>query len=93
MGTPAVMVRGSSAAEIIRDGENGFLCENTAQDLCRVMQAVLGDPDTAARVGQAAHDTIPVPWETILETAAERYQRLIALGREGKLSRKMLRVI
>ena len=93
MGTPAVMARGSSAAEIIRDGENGYLCENTAKDLCRVMLSVLQDPAAAARVGQAARDTIPVPWDTILETAAERYQRLIALGREGRLNKKSLRVI
>ncbi len=93
MKTPAVMVRGSSAAEIIRDGENGYLCENTPEDLCRVMQAVLSDPAAAARVGLAAHDTIPVPWTTILETAVERYTRLVALGREGKLNKKTLRVI
>ena len=93
MGTPAVMVRGSSAAEIIRDGENGYLCENSAQDLCRVMDAALRDPASTARVGQRARDTIPVPWETILATAADRYQRLVALGREGKLNKKYLRVI
>ncbi len=93
MGTPAVMVRGSSAAEIIRDGENGYLCENTAQDLCRIMQEVICDPEAAAQVGQRARDTIPVPWAAILETAVERYQNLITLGREGKLKKKYLRIV
>ena len=36
---------------------------------------------------------IPVPWEGILEKAVERYTRLIALGKEGRLNRKYLRVI
>ena len=93
MGTPAVMVRGSSAAEIIRHGENGYLCENTAEDLAQVILGALLDPDAARRVGQNARETIPVPWEKILETALSRYERLIALGREGKLNKKYLRVI
>lgn len=93
MGTPSVMVRGSSAAEIIRPGENGYLCENTPEDLAQVILEALHDPDAARRVGQNARETIPVPWEKILETALSRYERLIALGREGKLNKKYLRVI
>ena len=93
MGTPSVMVRGSSAAEIIRDGENGYLCEDDPADLTRVLDGILSDPAGAAQVGENAQNTIPMPWENILETAVERYTRLIALGREGKLSKKYLRVI
>ncbi len=93
MGTPSVMVRGSTAAEYIQDGVNGFLCENDAHDLCRVMSAALDDPDLLARTGEKARETIPVPWETILETAVERYTRLIALGREGKLKNKRIRIV
>ena len=93
MGTPSVMVRGSTAAEIIRHGENGFLCENTPEDLAQVIQNALADPDALKRVGQSARATIPVPWENILGTAVERYTRLIALGREGKLNKKYWRVI
>ncbi len=93
MGTPSVMVRGSTAAEIIRNGENGFLCENTPEDLARVIREALANPETLKRIGQNARDTIPVPWENILGAAVERYTRLIALGREGKLNKKYLRVI
>lgn len=93
MGTPSVLVRGSSAAEIVRDGENGYLCENDPADLARVMQQVLSDPEVAREIGRKAQETIPVPWERILETAVGRYERLIALGREGKLNKKYMRVI
>ena len=93
MGTPAVMVRGSTAAEIIRHGENGFLCENAAEDLARVMREALADQETLRKVSQAARDTIPVPWEQIMGKAVERYIRLVALGKEGKLNKKYLRVI
>lgn len=93
MGTPSVLVRGSSAAEIIQNGENGYLCENDLADLARVMRQVLADPEAARKIGENAKETIPVPWEKILETAVGRYERLIALGREGKLNKKYLRVI
>lgn len=93
MGTPSVLVRGSSAAEIIQNGENGYLCENDPADLGRVMRQVLADPEAARQIGENAKETIPVPWEKILETAVGRYERLIALGREGKLNKKYLRVI
>lgn len=93
MGTPSVLVRGSSAAEIIQNGENGYLCENDPADLARVMRQVLADPEAARKIGENAKETIPVPWEKILETAVGRYERLIALGRESKLNKKYLRVI
>ena len=93
MGTPSVMVRGSTAAEIIRDGENGYLCENDPADLARVIAGILTDPEKAAAVGQTARETIPVPWSKVLETASERYERLVALGKEGKLKDKRRRIV
>ncbi len=93
MGTPSVMVRGSTAAEIIHDRENGFLCENDPVDLCRVISGVLDDQALLARAGERARETIPVPWETIMETAVHRYERLVALGREGRLKDKRMRIV
>jgi glycosyltransferase involved in cell wall biosynthesis len=93
MGTPSVMVRGSTAAEIIRDGENGYLCQNDPADLARVMTEALSDRQALERVGECARQTIPVPWERTMEKAVERYTRLAALGKEGKLNKKSLRVI
>ena len=93
MGTPSVMVRGSTAAEIIRDGENGYLCENDPQDLARVIRGILEDPEKRNRIGETAKETIPVPWSRVLETAVERYERLVALGKEGKLKNKRRRLV
>jgi len=93
MGTPSVLVRGSTAAEIIRNGENGLLCENNAKDLARVMSDALKEPAKLKAIGEQARETIPVPWEKVLEKAAERYERLIALGKEGKLKDKRKRML
>ena len=93
MGTPSVMVRGSTAAEIIRDRENGFLCENDPKDLARVISGILADPVLRDRTGQAAKETIPIPWSKVLETAVVRYERLVALNREGRLQDKRRRIV
>ena len=93
MGTPSVMVRGSTAAEIIRDGVNGYLCENEPKDLARVIAGAMDDPERRGRIGENARETIPVPWSRVLETAAQRYERLVALGREGKLKDKRRRIV
>lgn len=93
MGTPSVMVRGSTAAEIIRDGVNGYLCENQPADLARVIREALADPEKLKETGKKARETIPVPWDKVMEKAVERYTRLIALGREGKLKDKRMRML
>ncbi len=93
MGTPAVMVRGSTAAEVIRDGENGFLCENDPADLARVIGELIDDPEKCSRAGERARETIPVPWDIVMETAVARYERLVALGKEGRLKDKRLRIV
>ena len=93
MGTPSVMVRGSTAAEVIRNGENGLLCENNREDLARVMTDALADPARLKEIGAKARETIPVPWDKVLEKAVERYERLVALGREGRLKDKRKRML
>jgi len=93
MGTPSVMVKGSTAAEIICPGVNGLLCENNARDLARVMTEAIREPERLKAIGKQARETIPVPWEKVLETAVGRYERLIALGREGRLKDKRKRVL
>ena len=93
MGTPSVMVKNSTAAEIIRHGENGLLCDNDPKDLARVMTEALAKPEKLKAIGLHARETIPVPWEKVMETAAERYERLVALGKEGKLKDKRKRML
>ena len=93
MGTPSVMVRGSTAAEIIHDGENGLLCGNDPKDLARVITGALQDPEKLKAIGDRARETIPVPWDRVMEIAAERYERLVALGKEGKLKDKRKRML
>ena len=50
-GTPSVVVRGSSAAECVKDGVNGLLCENDPADLAAVVQKALEDENELDAMG------------------------------------------
>lgn len=76
MATPAVVTAQSCPAEVVRDGENGFLAENTPQSLAAVIQRALAQTDLKA-IGRRAEETIPVPWSQVLDKALARYQALI----------------
>lgn len=74
METPSVVVAGSSAAECILDRENGLLCQNDPDDLARVMEEALADPDSLARLGKKAKETIPIPWTNLTDQVLARYK-------------------
>ena len=75
LGTPSVLVRGSDAAVVVRDLDNGFLCEDQADDLARVLKQALNDREGTAQIGQRARQTIPVPWSGIMTQVVEGYER------------------
>lgn len=77
MGTPTVTIRGCSAAECIRDGENGLLCAGDPADLARVVSAALADRGRLRVIGERARETIPIPWSSLLDDVLERYRKLI----------------
>lgn len=81
VGTPAVVVRGSSTAEVVHDGVNGFHCENDPADLRRVVDAALADPAVLAAVGARAKETIPVPWDRLIDQVLDRYAELVRVHR------------
>ena len=80
-GTPSILIEGSCAAEGVRDGENGFLCKNTPEDIASCMERALLN---AKQVGARARETIPVPWSGIAENVVKRYEALIERKRMEK---------
>lgn len=77
MGTPAVVARGSSASEGMRDGFNGFLCENDPDDLARVIRQALSDRELLEEIGENARKTIPIPWTMLVDEVLAHYERII----------------
>lgn len=74
VGTPAVLIRGSCAAEGITDDVNGILCENTPESVAEGAFRAIAN---SAVLGEAAKKTIPIPWQTVVSDARARYMELI----------------
>lgn len=84
VGTPAVLLRASNAAEGIVDGENGYLCGDSGASVAEVVAAALADPAALVAAGEAARRTIPVPWPRLMAVVIRRYQGLLdARGTRG----------
>lgn len=74
---PSIVVRGSSSAEDILDGINGFLIENEASDLAKKLGELIDQPDRVKMAGEGARKTIYHPWEEIVDMVYNRYVDLI----------------
>ena len=76
--TPSLMLEGSTAATILRDGENGFLVENDLDAFVARLRELIADPARVHRVGVQASRSIVRSWEDVVGEVLDRYNRLIA---------------
>ncbi len=76
--TPAVMIEGSTAATILRDGENGFLVQDSLDDFEARLRALYADRPHVRRVGAAASRSIVRSWEDVVDEVLDRYNHIIA---------------
>jgi hypothetical protein len=65
MATPSIVVRGCATAEPIVDRENGFLCEDTTESLCRIIDMALSDLEMTRHIGQTARKQFISPGTTL----------------------------
>lgn len=73
MGTPALLIENTCAAEGVTHGVNGYLCQNSPESIADAIAAAL---PTVKEVGARAKETIPLPWRTIVTDVLERYAAL-----------------
>jgi glycosyltransferase involved in cell wall biosynthesis len=78
LNTPSVMVEGSTAATILKDGENGFLIPNDLDVFAAKLRELIHDPARVHRIGVQASRTIVRSWEDVVGEVLDRYNRLIA---------------
>ena len=76
--TPAVMVEGSTAAEILQDGENGYLVPNELDAFAARLRQLYRDRAEVRRVGLTASRTIVRSWEDVVGEVLDRYDAIIA---------------
>ena len=83
-GLGSVLVRGSCAAEDIRDGESGFLIEENAESMAKMLTALSRNPGAMQRVGKTAQDEIYISWKDAVTHAQARYEVVLENFKAGK---------
>lgn len=78
MGAPAIIPTGSTASEVIRDGENGFLTADTPEAYARMIEALYADRERVHLAGRAARQSLVRGWNDVMEEVEDRYEKLIA---------------
>lgn len=77
MHTPTLFLKGSTAAEIISDGVNGFLSDNSTKAYSKYIKYLLHHPNVINSVGDNASKTLARSWKDIAEEVNDRYNHLI----------------
>lgn len=80
---PAVLIRGSCAAEEVTHGRNGFLIEEDPESLFRLLLELSRNPLVLQAVGEAASAQLYMSWEDAVKAAMARYEVVIDRYRRG----------
>lgn len=89
-GLPAVLIRGSCAAEDVTDGVTGFLIEENAPSMAACLTALLPNPEKLHSVGKAAEEKLYLSWSDAVDHAAARYETVMDRYRSGQRRKSTL---
>ena len=73
----SVLVRGSCAAEDVRDGVSGVLIEENAASMAAALEKLCLSRETMRAVGEGAQRELYISWEEAVANAFERYGTVI----------------
>ena len=76
--TPGILLEGATAAEIIRDGENGFLSANSVESYSERIVSVLKDRSLLEKAGYGAQRTLCRTWEDVVREVRDRYLSILS---------------
>lgn len=78
MRLPTLLVSGSTTAQGIEDGTNGFLAENTAEAMAACLGSALVMPAKRKAAGEGAYRTLYRSWENVIVEVTSRYRDILA---------------
>lgn len=84
---PAVLIRGSCAAEDVTDGRNGFLVEENVQSLLSCLLRLSHCRLQLRQVGENAGRELYISWQQAVAMAQNRYSVVIDRYRSGSYPR------
>jgi len=75
MGTPAILLEGSTAAEVICDRKNGFLTEKSPERFSELIIHLKNNRDLLNRVSEGARTTLVRSWEDVVDEVSRKMIR------------------
>ncbi|MGB9684959.1 MAG: glycosyltransferase [Rectinema subterraneum] len=75
--TPAVLIKNSTAAEVIHDKGNGYLCTENMDDFAQTVIDALSNRERHMQIAEQAQKTLCRTWEDIAEEVAQRYRSIL----------------
>ncbi len=75
--TPSVLIKGSTSAEIVVDGENGFLTDYSVDAFAGKISHLMLERDLIRSVGAKASCTIARSWQDVTDEVHDRYLSLM----------------
>lgn len=77
MGTPSILLKGSTASEVISDGSNGFLTDKDPSKFSMLVTHLANNREELKRASDGARQTLVRSWEDVVGEVADRYASLI----------------
>lgn len=76
-GTPAVLVKGSTAAEVVAGGRNGFLAADDPRDFAALAARLAADRQQLRQVALGARRDLVRSWENVVAEVIGRYDEIV----------------
>lgn len=77
MGTPSILLLGSTASEVVSDSRNGFLVERNPRDFAQLICHLQDNRDVLRGVAEGARDSLVRSWEDVVGEVIDRYGVII----------------
>lgn len=77
MGTPPILIEGSTASEVITDRYNGFLTNGKPEEIATLIKNLSHDRKLIREIGINARNTLVRSWEDVVGEVIDRYETLI----------------
>lgn len=77
MGTPGLLLDGSTASEVIVRNSNGFLSDNSPQSLADSIRWIHDNPTLLRDVSLQARATLVRSWEDVVDEVSGRYDKIL----------------
>ncbi|MBD5204904.1 MAG: glycosyltransferase family 4 protein [Bacteroidales bacterium] len=77
MGTPSILLKGSTASEVITDGVNGFLTEKDPHKFAELVTELSRDKSKLIQAARGARSSLVRSWEDVVGEVVDRYESLV----------------